>query len=62
MTYEFENPFVVDSSKFVNAFGDHATALQEGIRQSLAWYKAYAAGLNKIAPAGGRPPTLEEVR
>jgi nucleoside-diphosphate-sugar epimerase len=47
MTYEFENPFVVDSSKFVRAFGDLATPLKEGIRQTVAWYKEFAAAQAK---------------
>jgi hypothetical protein len=41
MMYEFENPFVVDSSKFVNAFGDIATPHREAIRNTIAWYQQY---------------------
>jgi nucleoside-diphosphate-sugar epimerase len=40
MTYEFEKPFVVDSSKFTKAFGLKATPYREGIKQTVAWYKA----------------------
>lgn len=39
MMYEFEKPFVVDNSKYVRAFGDHATPLREAIRQTVAWYR-----------------------
>ena len=39
MMYEFQKPFVVDSSKFVKAFGNHATPLDEAIRQTVAWYR-----------------------
>lgn len=39
MMYEFEKPFVVDSSKFVRTFGNIATPLQEAIRQTVAWYQ-----------------------
>jgi nucleoside-diphosphate-sugar epimerase len=39
MIYEFDRPFVVDSRKYVQAFGDHATPIREGIRQTIAWYR-----------------------
>ncbi len=41
MMYGFENPNVVDNSKFVAAFGDHATPHAEAIRRTLAWYKEH---------------------
>jgi nucleoside-diphosphate-sugar epimerase len=41
MMYEFEKPFVVDSSKFVARFGNIATPLREAIRETAAWYKAH---------------------
>ena len=40
MMYEFEKDFVVDSSKFTKAFGLKATPYREGVKQTLAWYKA----------------------
>ncbi|MBI5080637.1 MAG: NAD(P)H-binding protein [Chloroflexi bacterium] len=40
MMYEFERPFVVDSSKFEKAFGMKPTPIREAIRQTVAWYKA----------------------
>jgi len=39
MLYEFNEPFVVESSKFVQAFGDIATPHREAIRQTLEWYR-----------------------
>lgn len=39
MLYEFEKPFVVDSSKFARAFGVSATPLREAIANTLAWYR-----------------------
>ena len=39
MLYEFNEPFVVDSSKFVQAFGDIATSHHEAVRQTLEWYR-----------------------
>lgn len=41
MMYEFENPFVVDHSKYVQMFGTHATPLREAIRQTLEWYRSH---------------------
>ena len=39
MLYEFEEPFVVDHSRFTRAFGDHATPLDESIRRTVKWYR-----------------------
>jgi nucleoside-diphosphate-sugar epimerase len=41
MLYEFEEPFVVDNSKYVQTFGNHATPIREAIRQTVAWYKLH---------------------
>jgi len=41
MTYEFEEPFVVNSEKFESAFGMPATPLAEAIHQTAAWYLAH---------------------
>jgi hypothetical protein len=43
MMYEFEKPFIVDSTKFIRSFGDIATAHQPAIRQTIAWYRDYLA-------------------
>lgn len=40
MMYEFEQPFVVDHSKYARAFGEHFTPYRETVPQTLAWYKA----------------------
>lgn len=41
MMYEFEQPFIVDSSKFENAFGMRATPMKEAIKETVAWYKSH---------------------
>jgi nucleoside-diphosphate-sugar epimerase len=41
MMYEFEKPFVVDSSKFERAFGVKATPLADAIVATVAWYRAH---------------------
>ncbi len=40
MMYEFEQPFQVDSSKFIQAFGNLATPHETGIAATLAWYRS----------------------
>jgi nucleoside-diphosphate-sugar epimerase len=40
MLYEFEEPFVVDHSKFEEAFGEHATPLKEAIGETVRWYRS----------------------
>jgi nucleoside-diphosphate-sugar epimerase len=39
MLYEFEEPFVVDHSKFEEAFGEQAMPLRESIQRSVRWYR-----------------------
>ena len=41
MLYEFEKPFVVDSSQFERTFGVRATPLAEAIKATVAWYRAH---------------------
>ncbi len=39
MLYEFEEPFIVDHSRFARAFRNHATPLREAIGQTVRWYR-----------------------
>jgi nucleoside-diphosphate-sugar epimerase len=39
MLYEFEEPFVMDTSKFTEAFGNHATPLPNAIRATVNWFQ-----------------------
>jgi nucleoside-diphosphate-sugar epimerase len=48
MLYEFERPFVLDSTSCEAAFGQRPTPLEEGIRRTVAWYRAHQA-----APSAG---------
>ena len=41
MMYEFVKPFVVDSSKFEEAFGMQATPMREAIKETVSWYKSH---------------------
>ena len=40
MTYQFEEPFILDHSKFVRAFGNIATPTRIVIPQTVNWYRA----------------------
>ena len=39
MMYEFDKPFIVDSSRFEKTFGMKATPMREAIRETVYWYK-----------------------
>ena len=39
MLYEFEQNFIVDSSKFERQFGNIATPLEEAIQETVNWYR-----------------------
>lgn len=41
MMYEFEKPFVVDSSHFERTFGVQATPIVEAIKATVAWYRSH---------------------
>ena len=41
MMYEFEQPFIVDSSKFEAAFGMQATPMREAIKETVAWFQSH---------------------
>jgi nucleoside-diphosphate-sugar epimerase len=43
MLYQFEEDFVVDSSRFTRAFGLASTPLDDAIRATLAWYRQVTA-------------------
>ncbi len=41
MMYEFEKPFIIDSSRFETTFGLKATPIEEAIKETVAWYKSH---------------------
>jgi nucleoside-diphosphate-sugar epimerase len=41
MMYEFEKPFIVDSSRFERAFGVEATPIAEAVQTTVAWVRAH---------------------
>ncbi|MCA0456775.1 MAG: NAD-dependent epimerase/dehydratase family protein [Chloroflexi bacterium] len=41
MIYEFDKPFILDSSKFERTFGITATPIDQAIRETVAFFKAH---------------------
>lgn len=41
MMYEFEAPFITDSSKLEKTSGMKATPLREAIKEPMAWFKSH---------------------
>jgi nucleoside-diphosphate-sugar epimerase len=41
MMYEFDTPFIIDSSKFEKTFGIKATPIREAVKETVAWYKSH---------------------
>jgi nucleoside-diphosphate-sugar epimerase len=41
MMYEFDMPFIIDSSRFEKTFGMRATPMREAIKETVAWYKSH---------------------
>jgi len=39
MVYQFEEPFVVDGSKYTQTFGNQATPLPAAIQATVAWWR-----------------------
>jgi len=39
MMYEFQKPFVMESSKFTRAFGMTATPHAQAVRETIAWFR-----------------------
>jgi nucleoside-diphosphate-sugar epimerase len=43
MTYQFEEPFVLDTTKYRSTFGGVSTSLDTAISETLRWYRTRAA-------------------
>ena len=55
MAYEFEEPFVLDTSKYSSTFGETATPLSLAVNTTVAWYRSREAGSepSQAPPARG---------
>ena len=54
MLYEFEEPLLLDASRYAATFGDEVTPLREGIRATLAWYRGERPLGEVAAPRGSQ--------
>jgi hypothetical protein len=43
MLYEFNEPYLIDGSKYTRAFDGLPTSHQEAMRRTVAWYRESAA-------------------
>jgi nucleoside-diphosphate-sugar epimerase len=43
MTYEFDEPFVLDTTKFESTFGAGGTPLARAVEETVSWYRAQAS-------------------
>ena len=39
--YEFEEDFVVDHFDYTSVFGDHATALNQSLSETIDWWRSH---------------------
>jgi len=44
MSYQFEEPFVLDTTKYETTFGSAPTSLSAAISETVGWYRSQAAG------------------
>jgi hypothetical protein len=44
MQYQFEEPFIVDSSKIANTLGVNATPVEQALADTFATYRSVASG------------------
>ena len=44
MQYQFEEPFIVDSTKITHTLGVHATPIEQALPDTLATYRTAATG------------------
>jgi nucleoside-diphosphate-sugar epimerase len=49
LSYEFDQPFVLDTTKYQSTFGTHATPLPAAITATVAWYRNRSASSNPAA-------------
>jgi hypothetical protein len=54
MTYQFDQPFVLDTSKYTAVFGASGTPLPEAIAGTVAWFQRRAAGPSECDSGGTR--------
>jgi len=51
MAYEYEEPFLLDSSKIERAFGLRPTPLEEALAETVSWWRGEAGDETTVAVA-----------
>ena len=44
MAYQFEQPFILDTTKFESTFGRSGTTMDVAIKETVSWYRSQGAG------------------
>lgn len=60
MLYEYDQPFVVDSSRFIETFGLEATPLADAAADTVAWYREAAASAGNGTPSPSWPASYRQ--
>jgi nucleoside-diphosphate-sugar epimerase len=60
MMYQFQEPFVVEHAKFVDAFGDISTPLTEAIRETVEWYRSQETPAVRVKDEDEEPESAVE--
>jgi nucleoside-diphosphate-sugar epimerase len=58
MTYQFDQPFVLDASKYTAVFGDSGTPLPEAIASTVSWFQNRGVGPSELESGGTRSEPL----
>ncbi len=64
MTYQFDQPFVLDTSRYEATFGETGTPLHQAIATTVAWYRDRSGSLRSdrpisVSPVLSGPPDAE---
>ena len=51
MSYEFDEPFVLDTSKYQAAFGAAGTLLAAALAATVAWYRNRTSTAGRLTPS-----------
>jgi nucleoside-diphosphate-sugar epimerase len=54
VSYQFDGPFVVDSSAFESTFGHHATSREVAIATTVEWFRKPASPGGPASPSAGK--------
>ncbi len=65
MTYQFDQPFVLDTSKYEATFGEGGSPLRQAIATTVAWYRdrpgaSHSDPPNSVSPVLSGPPETQQ--